>query len=183
MLITLVICIMCFCNCCLTSVIADLTVCSAGIPGNLFLHLQNELALIQFSLFSFDCTVWFSKSDPTGPVALTSVSAWDGYLKPHRHTVSSFWPFMSALVRYYRQAHLRYKTQLGSSRPEHLIHISNDGKSLNGSLKMIWMIWNQSLITFALKIQGGKRGSELGDSMLLVLFSGAINSLAHYIIL
>lgn len=57
---TLVVCIMCFCDCCLTHVIADLTVCSAGIPGN----LQNELTLIQFSPFSFDCTVWFSWKQP-----------------------------------------------------------------------------------------------------------------------
>lgn len=112
--LTLVVCIMYFCNCCLTDVTADLTVCSAGIPGSLSLHLQNELALIQFSPFSFDCTVWFSKSDPTGPEALTSDSAWDGLLMPHRHAVSSAWLFTGAPVRHYWQPRLRYEAQLVS---------------------------------------------------------------------
>lgn len=146
MLITLVVCIMCFCNCCLTDVIAALTVCFAGIPGNLSLHFQKELAFIQFSPFSFDCTVWFSESDPAGPEALTSVSAWDVLLMPHWHAVSSFWLFTRAPVSHYWLFRLRYKPQLVNAIPEHSICRTKNGNSLSDSLKMLLTIWNQSLL-------------------------------------
>lgn len=158
---------MCFCNCCLTDVIADLTVCSAGIPGNLSLHLQNELAVIQFSPFSFDCTVWFSESDPTGPEALTSVSAWDGLQMPHRHAASSSCLFTTAPVCHYWQPQLRHKTQLVSSILEHPICRPEDGNRLSDSLKMLLTIWNQCCLACCFERQAGERGSDLSDITLL----------------
>lgn len=190
MLIALVVCIMRFCNCCLTDVTADLTVCSAGIPGNLSLHLQNELALIQFSPFSFDCTVWwFSESDPTGPEALTSDSAWDGLLMPHWHAVSSSCFSQVHLLAIYWRPQLRYKTQLVSFIPGDPIHRPKDGNRLSGSLKMLLTIWNQSLLCLLLL----KDKQEREAVILLIVhcfkfkveapgaLTQAINSLTHFI--
>lgn len=118
MLIILEICIMCFCNCCLKSISTPPEwACPHSIQPCLIAQCGSP------------------KVTPTGPEALTSVSAWDGSAMSHQHAVSPFRPFTSAPVRHYWQVHLRYKTQLRSSVPEHLICRSDDGKSLSDSLK------------------------------------------------